>query len=143
MTATITMSNFQQTIELSQTWLKELQEELHVEDEARVYHAMRAVLQALRDRLTIDEASDLAAQLPMLLRGLYYENWKPSDTPKTQRTLDDFLAAIEKDLPQQDLDPRRAAQAVFAVLQRHVTAGEIDDVRSNLPEQLQELWPSQ
>jgi hypothetical protein len=36
------------------------------------------MLHVLRDRLTIQEAVQPGAQLPMLIRGLYWEGWDPA-----------------------------------------------------------------
>jgi uncharacterized protein (DUF2267 family) len=128
-------------LEVSQSWLKNLQEELHVDDERRAYHALRAVLHALRDRLLVEEAADLAAQMPMLIRGLYYDSWKPAATPRPQRSRDQFLEAVAEGLPESDLDAERAARAVFSLLQQRVTDGEIADVKAMLPDDLCSLWP--
>jgi hypothetical protein len=76
---------------MTNSWLKELMELMGWEDRHRAYHALRVVLHALRDHLTIDEVVTLGAQLPMLVRGFYYEGWHP--TPLTlyervERSLD-------------------------------------------------------
>ena len=70
---TAMISAFESTLHKTNVWLKDLMSELEWEtDYQRAYHALRAVLQALRDRLTIDEATHLASQLPMLIRGFYW-----------------------------------------------------------------------
>ncbi len=101
---------------------------------------MRAYLHALRDRLTVDEAAQLAAQLPDLIRGIYYEGWNPSSTPVKYHGFADFLERIAADA---ELDGETAASyatsAVAGVLRRHVSAGEIEDVRAQLPEDLRPI----
>ncbi len=101
---------------------------------------LRAYLHALRDRLTVDEAAQLAAQLPDLIRGIYYEGWNPSATPVKYRGFAEFLDRIAADA---GLDGETAASyavsAAAGVLRRHVSAGEIEDVRAQLPEELQPI----
>ena len=81
-----TIGPIESTVHTTNVWLKELEEELGWHDRERVYHAMGAVLHALRDRLTVAEAADLGAQLPMLIRGQYYEGWNPNGKPVRERT---------------------------------------------------------
>ena len=40
------------------------------------------------------------------------------------------------------IDPEKVVRAVFRVLSRRVTAGEIADVKHLLPAALRELWPA-
>ena len=61
-----TIGAIESTVHLTNLWLQELMEELGWRDRQRAYHALRVVLHALRDRLTVAEAVDLGAQLPML-----------------------------------------------------------------------------
>ena len=102
-----------------------------------------SVLHAVRDRLPPDDAVHLAAQMPMLVRGFYYEGWHPSDTPERYRHKQDFLDHIAHDVP--NLDPtqrERAATAVFSVLNHELSGGEADQVRHALPAEVRDLWES-
>jgi uncharacterized protein (DUF2267 family) len=107
------------------------------------YQALRAVLHCLRDRLTTDEAAQLGDQLPMLIRGIYYEAWRPAGKPQKVRSREEFLAWIGARLPATRLiDREDAARAVFQVLENHVSAGEIHDVVQSLPKEIRALWPN-
>ena len=132
---------FDETVQQTNIWLKEVMEELGP-DRKRAYRATRAVLHALRDRLVVNEAAHLGAQLPMLLRGIYYEGWKPSAVPTGERSKEAFFQKVPDEL--QDIRPinvQTATEAVFRTLSKHVTQGEIDDVKGMLPEDIREVWP--
>jgi uncharacterized protein (DUF2267 family) len=121
-------------------WLSELARELDTEDREEAWRVLRAYLQMLRDRLTVEEAAQLAAQLPLVLRGAFYEGFDPGHQPVKLRDRDEFLSAFAERA--QLTDPGRAAQAVEAasrVLRRHVTAGEFEDVLAQLPSELREV----
>ena len=135
---------FEDTLQTSNIWLRDLMKEMGWEDRYRAYHALRAVLHALRDRLTVGEAADLGAQLPMLVRGFYYEGWHPAGKPLKERTKEQFLAHIAKEFrgdPPADLEA--IVKAVFWVVGKHVTAGEIEDVKHLLPPEIRSLWPTE
>jgi uncharacterized protein (DUF2267 family) len=135
---------FDHTLQKTNLWLREIRRELWWMESDRAYHALRAVLHALRDRLPIHEAVNLGAQLPLLLRGCYYEGWKPSRKPGEDRTKEQFLSHVARELrgDRRLEDFEEIVSTVFATLERHVTAGEIEDVKSNLPAELRALWPS-
>lgn len=137
------LSLFDATLEKTNLWIREVMTELGWEDRHRAYLALRGVLHALRDRLQADEAVHLGAQLPMLVRGFYYEGWRPSETPKKERHREQFLEHVREAFPrdEEEIDSERVARAVFAVLARRVTEGEIGDVKGMLPEEVRELWP--
>lgn len=137
-----TVTTFNKTLQKTNTWLRELMETLEWQDQHRAYHALRAVLHALRDRLSIEEVTDLAAQLPMLVRGFYYEGWKPSGKPLLERKKEQFLAHVEEAFRNDwEVDAEEVTCAVFKLLTDHLSKGEIDDVISNLPAELRALWP--
>jgi uncharacterized protein (DUF2267 family) len=132
---------FDETLHKTNTWLKEIAQVLGP-DRHRAYHALRAVLHCLRDRLTVDEAAQLGDQLPMLVRGIYYEAWHPAGKPEKIRTREEFLARISTHLPKaRPINAEDAARAVFQVLEKHVTAGESEDVVQAMPQEIRTLWP--
>jgi uncharacterized protein (DUF2267 family) len=113
------------------------------DDRHKAYGALRAVLHALRDRLTVEEVAELGAQLPMLVRGIYYEGWDPSGKPLKERHREQFLARIEQELKDgDDAEPAMVATSVFSVLERRVSGGEIKDVQHVLPKEIRDLWPA-
>jgi uncharacterized protein (DUF2267 family) len=137
-----TIGPIERTIHAANEWLNELMQELRWDDRERAYHALGAVLHALRDRLTVAEAADLGAQLPMLIRGLYYEGWNPSGKPVKERKKEDFLAHIEIACKgHAEIYPEELAWAVFKLLDRRVSAGEIRDIKHVLPAAIRSLWP--
>src|SRR5690349_11080724 len=133
---------FDTTLHKTNRWLHDLMHLLDRHDRQEAYLALRAVLHALRDQLTIDEVAQLAAQLPMLVRGFYYEGWDPSHTPLRERQRAQFLARIGHELRGVDLvDPESIACAVFTLLAMRVSEGEVDDVKHVVPAPIRELWP--
>jgi uncharacterized protein (DUF2267 family) len=105
------------------------------------YSALRAVLHALRDRLTVEEASDLAAQLPVLVRGLYYEGWDPTRVP-VKMSRDEFLDRVRRELGFDVDDVEHLVSTVLFALGRYVTEGEWRDIKAILPRDLAEVIPS-
>jgi uncharacterized protein (DUF2267 family) len=137
------LAAFDTTLQTTNAWLHELMEELCWEDRQRAYHALRAVLHELRDRLTVGEVAALGAQLPLLLRGVYYDGWHPADKPHKKHRKGEFLAHLaEAEGLGSPVDPEEVARAAFRVVARHVTAGEIEDVKHLLPEEIRTLWPA-
>ncbi len=136
------LSTFDETLQLSNIWLNELMKQLDWDDKRRAYRALRAVLHALRDRLTAHEAVHLGAQLPMLIRGLYYEDWHMKDAAPAERTKSAFLGHINAELRDPHADAEQSARQVFTLLARKISPGEIEDVKKMLPPEVRALWPS-
>jgi uncharacterized protein (DUF2267 family) len=128
------------SVEKAHIWLNDLAAELQSEDRHYAYRILRAFLHALRDHLSVDEAAQLSAQLPILIRGVYYEGYDPSRTPEHTRDLDSFLARIAKEAALGgETEASFAAQAASSVLRRHVSAGESGDVLRALPTHVRQL----
>lgn len=131
---------FDKTLMKSTQWLSEVMNALQISDPRKGLRALRAGLHALRDRLPQDELVQLGAQLPMLLRGLYYEGWSHNAPQSRVRGRDAFLTMVESYLEDPTLDPEAVTRAVVQVLAWHISGGELDDVASTLPRPLAELW---
>lgn len=138
--STTGLDAFDKTLQETHEWLNEISDQLMFQDRRDAYSSLRAVLFALRDRLTLEEAVHLGDQLPMLIRGIYYESWKPSLNPGEERTGEEFLSNIQRNL-RFDIrkDAERIAHAVFSVITRHVSPGEVDDVIHQLPNDIRRV----
>jgi uncharacterized protein (DUF2267 family) len=130
------------TVHVTREWVRDLARLLDWEDEQRAWRMLRVTLQTLRDWLDVNEASQLGAQLPMLIRGLYYEGWVPAKTPVQDNSKQAFLARVEAAFAKDPIDePEEAVCSVFRLINNHISAGEVMDVRQRMPKHLRELWP--
>jgi uncharacterized protein (DUF2267 family) len=133
---------FSNTLQKTHLWLKNLAEELRWEDQHQAYLALRATLHALRDRLTVEEATHLGAQLPMLIRGFYYEGWSPAGKPVRERHKEEFCAHVKAYFQTEEtIDAETIVRGVFKMLSRRITEGEIEDIKHIMPPELRQLWP--
>ena len=103
--------------------------------------AQRGTLHAVRDRIGADNAVHLAAQLPMLLRGLYYDGWRMSASPTKERSRAEFFDHVRSEFPPgSTIDSNMATRSVFAVMEDKLDPGEVEKVMDRLPAELRELW---
>ncbi|MEH6724818.1 MAG: DUF2267 domain-containing protein [Hyphomicrobiales bacterium] len=131
------------TVQATKEWALQVDEEAGWGDEHRSFQLLRSTLHALRDLLSVDEAAQLSAQLPLLIRGLFFEGWNPSEPTAEHRSKDWFVARITHDFKTSPLpDPEAAITAVFRVLNARISAGEVADIRSALRPQLRDIWPA-
>jgi uncharacterized protein (DUF2267 family) len=129
------------TVQKTHQWIESLAEAAHM-DSHTAYQSLRAVLQALRDRLPAPEAAHFAAQLPILIRGIFYEGYKPTQVPEGL-SRQEFLDRIsEKIVSGRILDPLEVARQVFALLERFLGYGELEKVGLVLPAELRSLFPA-
>ncbi|MGO8914090.1 MAG: DUF2267 domain-containing protein [Bradyrhizobium sp.] len=130
---------FDHTVQETNVWLKAVAEELQL-DRHNAYIALRAVLHALRDRLPPEVAVHLGAQLPMLIRGFYYEGWHMAGKPTKDRHVEEFAEHVLKDLPPQfPLDALTVSRGVFEALWEKLDPGEFAKLMDDLPVSLRTL----
>jgi uncharacterized protein (DUF2267 family) len=140
--STTGLAAFDSTVQTTNAWLSDIILHTGFRDRHAAYHALRSVLHVLRDRLSVDEAVALGAQLPMLVRGFYYEGWHPAGKPNRERTKEEFVAHVGESYSQTpDIDVEKVARAVLQVLAKHVTTGEVDSIKRILPPELRTLFP--
>ncbi|MFP4250726.1 MAG: DUF2267 domain-containing protein [Armatimonadota bacterium] len=132
---------FASTLQKADQWMKDVMEELGPDDPQKAYHSLRAVLHALRDRLMPGEVTDLSSEMPMLIRGLFLEGWKATEPSGALDSQEEFFEVVNEELQvPADVGPEDSVRAIFRVLEKHVSCGEIGDVKGMLPEALQPLW---
>jgi uncharacterized protein (DUF2267 family) len=135
------LKTFDETLHITNIWLNEIGSRMGWDDRRKSYRLLRHVLHALRDRVPVSEAAQFAAQLPLLLRGVFYEGWRAASAEEKARSVDDFLAPLAAAFSEDDaFDPLAAFSEALAVIRAHVSAGEMADMRHNMPADLRALW---
>jgi len=133
---------FDSTVQETNHWLKHMMVELGTDDRQASFNALRAALHAIRDRIGVANAAHLGAQLPMLLRGAYYEGWRPALTPTRERHLEDFIDHVANGLERDaQTDPEDAARACLAVMGQCLDSGELLKLQRELPREIANLLP--
>ena len=131
---------FDKTLETTHIWLNEIMEDLGP-DRQVAWKVLSIVLHKLRDRLTIGLAAHLGAQLPLLIRGVYYDQFEPAKLPTECNTREEFVAEVAEWLADtRPVDADQAVRTVFKVLSRHISEGQIAKVKEALPKGLRQSW---
>jgi uncharacterized protein (DUF2267 family) len=136
------VSAFDTTIQETNCWLSALVQRLGSDGRQDAYAGLRASLHVLRDRLPGEMVMALSAQLPMLLRGLFLEGWRPGRPPTDARTAAAFAQQVSAELPlDYPFTGEETARAVFEVLTERVGPGLPEKLKLHLPRALHALWP--
>lgn len=131
---------FDKTLETTHVWLGEIMADLGP-DRQVAWKVLSVVLRKLRDRLPLGLAAHLGAQLPMLIRGVYYDQFEPSKLPTECDSREEFAAEVAEWLSDiRPVDPDEAVRSVFKVLSHNVDPGQIAKVREALPRSLRQSW---
>ena len=128
------------TVQKTHQWIDALAEEAHM-DTHTAYQVLRAVLHTLRDRLPAQEVAHFGAQLPILVRGIFYEGWTPADAP-IRLNREAFLQRISTEVScSRIIDPVAATENVLNVMNHFLGAGELDKIAGILPPELRSMFP--
>ena len=130
------------SLQTTNIWLKEImQAEMVGPDRQVAWRVLGAVLHTLRDRLSVEQVAHLGAELPIVIRGLYYDQWHPAGKPERERRAEEFVARVNLALHDtRPIDPDGATRAVFRVMNRHISAGQVEKIRQALPDNIRRLW---
>ncbi len=130
------------TVATSRIWLHQMIEKLALgpDDAGRALHALRAGLHAIRDRLPASEVIHLGAQLPVLIRGIYYDGWRLAQDPTRMKNRADVIEHVRHELGSDPLPATAVVAAVIELVHEHVSPGEIDNVVATLPKALAAMW---
>ena len=95
----------------------------------------------MRDRLPVELSAHLGSQMPLLIRGAYYDQYKPAAQPTLCRSEKEFTAEVAEWLSDvRPVDPNLAIAAVLCCLDHHVDPGQVAKVKGALPKQLRQMW---
>jgi uncharacterized protein (DUF2267 family) len=139
--ATTGLEVFDKTLHTTNLWLDEISAEIGP-DRHLAWHVLGAVLRSIRDEMQVEQSAHFAAQLPLLIRGAYFDQYRPATQPASARSHDDFVARIQHDLSgSRPINAEAAAATVMRTLNRHVTGGQVRKVRDALPKGVRAMWP--
>jgi len=131
---------FDKTLQTTNIWLDEIMADLTL-DRHVAWKVLSVVLHKLRDRLPVESAAHLSAELPMLIRGVYYDQYQPAKQPSRCRDMQEFCAEVQEWLSDtRPVDARAAVTSVFRVLSRHIPEGQIRKVHDTLPSDIRQAW---
>lgn len=137
MSATHT-AEFEHAIHTANIWLKAVSEALGTKDRHLAHRALRAWLHTLRDRLTVDVAAHVAAQLPELLRGAYYDGWVPNNVP-VKYDREAYVNRFAQEAKVSTDDVPRIVPAITAVVREHLSPGQLDKALDQMPRDVRTL----
>jgi uncharacterized protein (DUF2267 family) len=139
--ATTGLEVFDRTLHTTNLWLDEISAEIGP-DRHLAWHVLGAVLRSIRDEMLVEQSAHFAAQLPLIVRGAYFDQYRPAAQPASDRSHDDFIARINHELAgSRPVNADQAAMAVMRTLNRHITEGQVKKVRDSLPKGVRALWP--
>jgi uncharacterized protein (DUF2267 family) len=124
-------------------WLNDIQKELGWDNRDNVYSVTRAVLQALRDRLPVEEVVHLAASLPLIMKGMLMDGYDLTEKPTKKWTKDLFFELVQEyfnPYRRNAFHPEDAVRAVVKVLNRRIGGGEMCKVAATMPLEIKELF---
>ena len=131
---------FDKTLQTTNIWLRDIMDEIGP-DRQTAWKVLSVVLHKLRDRLPLEVAAHLGAQLPLLVRGVYYDQFRPDLLPLDWNDMEDLVDEVADWLSDtRPVNPWLAVRAVFRVLSMHVPPGQIAKVRNALPRRIRQAW---
>jgi len=133
--------DFATALQATEAWVDDLAKRLDWHDRSRTWRALVSTLHALRDSMGRDEATYIGGELPALLRGFYYEGWRPrtAKTTKREAFLERILDGVHHDAA---VDAEQVARAVMALLAARISSAELEDAKAATPAAIHNLWPS-
>ena len=130
-----------ESVQQANAWINDVNERTGWDHKQRAYRLLRQVLHVIRDHMSVDEAAQFGAQLPIMIRGIYYEGWNPSKTPVTERSREGFVDKVQDAFRTDPLgDAPEAIAAVMAVFDARISDGEMKNVRNSFSKDIRTLF---
>lgn len=137
-------AHFEQYAHEGNIFLKKTAEELgRGDDRQHAFRVIKAVFQALRDRITVEESMHFISELPMVLKAIYVNGWNITKERNDSSTVDDFLQEImdQSQTPGRDFgnNAQEEVAAVFRVVKDYISPGEYAHVKTQLTPEIAKL----
>jgi uncharacterized protein (DUF2267 family) len=137
------VTSLDNSVDLTNVWFRDILSQLKWQSKESAYQALRGTLHAIRDRLPAEEAVELAAQLPLIIKGMYFDGWTLRDKPEKFKK-EEFARRVHAQFQYDpNVNPAEVIRAVLRVMYKHMGEGELRDVRSNMPKEIQEWFPEE
>ncbi|WP_299417787.1 DUF2267 domain-containing protein [uncultured Sulfitobacter sp.] len=129
------------SVHLTHEWINELAGRLDWTSKRSALRLMRVTLHRIRDHLLVDELAQMSAQLPVMIRGFFFEGWVPKDTPIKERHEEEFITFVGHQMADtSEYRGRDDIKCVFDLLNARLSRGEVEDIRASLPQDLRDMW---
>lgn len=125
-------------IHTAHEWLRAVTDDLGTYDRNFAHRVLRAWLHTVRDSVGVGTAARLAAQLPELFRGAFYEGWVPEKVPHPH-TVESFSAQFAAEAGVSEDEAAALLGAVTEAVSRLFSAGQLDRLLAELPASLRRL----
>ncbi len=129
---------FAHAMHTAHIWLRRITDDLATEDRAFAYRVTRAWLHTVRDRLEVPGAAHLSAQLPELLRGIFFEGWMPTKVPVSHGVAE-FVAQFAAEAGVTEDEAAGLAWLVTDALRDLCSPGQLDRVAAVFPADLRNV----
>ena len=127
------------SMQVTMEWLHEIRNELRWDDDERVYDATKAVLHSVRDRLPLEDATKFSAQLPLILKGIYFDQYDPTGKPLKLRSREAFLNHVRENFPGTVVDPEVAVRGVLRGIAKKSGPHALEKIALSMPEDIRDL----
>lgn len=128
---------FDRAVQTANVWLKDIEQAGRLRSRFQAYAVLRSVLHALRDCLPPAEAVKFSAQMPMMIKGVFYDGWKFAPKP-LRLSRDDFRAYVHRGLKEEEggVVPAVALKAVLSALRHHISPTVLETLQLVLPREV-------
>ena len=129
-------------VEETEAWVDEFVALIAWHNRDLAFTALVSALHAFRDSMPWDEAANIAAYFPPLLRGIYFEGWHPASRSLPLTTKSVFFERIRDAVHQNPgVESEQVVRALFSLLAKRMPQSELEDLKALAPEELHAYWP--
>ena len=119
----------------------------HPQEKRRSLIIWKAVMHTIRDRIHLSESFDLISQLPLILKGIYVDQWRYSESPsKDYETIREMTEEVEKlqaHYGEEDFDWNISTEEIISrtmdSLKAYFSEGQLEHIKSQLPAEVKDL----